>query len=291
MIWFAVAGVAAVTIAAESIADKGVLRREDPALFSSIVMVLSGLITLPFIGVVHWSELTLPIAGWIILCAIVFSTAFTLLTRSIKKLEISVVAPMSTVTPVIGAILASVFLSEHLSRGQIAGMLLLVAGGYFLQLKHGQHWLYPIQRFQQCCEMQYLLISLILYPTFSIMGRYALSRLGVDPYSYIILIRLLAAIYFASYLLISRGTLKVVVTHAGRHKGALFWIALLNTMNGTALAVSLAAAHAVRVLSVVRLSALISTIVGGEVFHERNLFRKSVACVVMLAGALWVAVG
>lgn len=291
MIWLAFASAAAVTVAAESILDKGTLRREQPALFSSVVMVLSGLLVLPFIGVIKWSELTWPIFLWIVLSSVVFSSAFTLLTRALKRLEISTVSPMSTMTPVIGAILASLFLSESLSGGQVAGITMLVFGGYFLQLKPGQSWFYPIQRLQQCCDMQYLLISLTLYPTFSIMGRYTLSRLGVDPYSYIILIRMLAGLYFAGYLVLKGGGLKQVLIHAPRQKGALFWIALLNTMNGTALVVSLAAAHAVRVLSVVRLSALISTVVGGEVFHEKNLFRKSLACIVMLAGALWVALG
>jgi drug/metabolite transporter (DMT)-like permease len=238
MIWFAIAGIAAVTVAAESIADKGALRREDPALFSSIIMVLSALMVLPFVGVVHWSALTWPIFGWITLSSIVFSTALTMLTRAIKHLEISVVAPMSTITPVVAAMLAVAFLGESLNHGQITGMALLVIGGYFLQLKHGQHFLYPIQRIFQCCDIQYLLISLLLYPTFSVMGRYTLNRLGVDPYSYIILIRLLAGLYFAGYLLIAPGGIKTFVTHVPRHKGMLFWIAMLNTVNGTALALA-----------------------------------------------------
>jgi drug/metabolite transporter (DMT)-like permease len=291
MVWFAFASVAAVTVAAENIADKGTLRREKPALFSAVVMVLSGLIVLPFIGVIKWSELTLPIFAWIVLSSVVFSSAFTLLIRSMKRLEISVVSPMSTMTPVIGAILAATFLSESLSGGQVAGITMLVFGGYFLQLKHGQSWFYPIQRLQQCCDMQYLLVALTLYPTFSIMGRYTLSRLGVDPYSYIILIRLLAGLYFAGYLMLRGGGLQQVLIHAPRQRGALFWIALLNTMNATTLVLGLAAANAVRVLSVVRLSALISTIVGGEVFHEKNLLKKSLACIIMLSGALWVALG
>jgi hypothetical protein len=123
------------------------------------------------------------------------------------------------------------------------------------------------------------------------MGRYTLNRLGVDPYSYIILIRLLAGLYFAGYLLIAPGGIKTFVTHVPRHKGMLFWIAMLNTVNGTALAISLAAVHAVRVLAIVRLSAIITTVVGGNIFHEKNLVRKTFACGVMLAGALWVALG
>lgn len=291
MVWLLFASIAAVTVAAESIADKGAVRREDPAIFSSVVMVLSGLMVLPFIWAVDWSKITMPVFFWIVLCSIVFSGAFTFLIRAMKRLEISTISPITTITPVIGAILAATFLGEQLSHGQIAGIVLLVFGGYLLQLKEGQDWFYPIQRIYQCCDMHYLFIALLLYPTFSVMGRYTFTHLGVEPYPYIILIRLLAGVYFAGYLMFFRGGLKQVWIHAPRQKGALFWIALLNTMNGTGLVLALSAAHAVRVLSVVRLSALISTIVGGELFHERQLVRKSLVCIIMLGGALWVALG
>lgn len=291
MLWAVFATTAALTISAESILDKGALRREDPALFSSIVMVLSGLMVLPFIWAVNWSWLTLPIFGWIALSSVVFACAFTFFIRALKKLELSLISPMSTLTPAIAALLAATFLSEPISGGQIAGITLLVFGGYFLQLKEGQDWFYPVQRIWQSCDLHYLFIALLLYPTFSIMGRYTFSHLHVEPYPYIIMIRLLTGIYFAAYLFTQRGGLKDIIEHVPRHKGVLFWVALLDTLNATMLVLALAATHAVRVLSLVRLSALFTTLIGGEIFHERNILKKTLACAVMVAGALWVAFG
>jgi uncharacterized membrane protein len=42
------------------------------------------------------------------------------------------------------------------------------------------------------------------------------------------------------------------------------------------------------VIPIKRLSALFSTVIGGELFHEKYLLRKSIACVVMIIGAVLI---
>jgi len=42
------------------------------------------------------------------------------------------------------------------------------------------------------------------------------------------------------------------------------------------------------VTSIKRLSVLFTVIVGEELFHEKNLLRKSIACVIMLVGTLLI---
>ena len=39
------------------------------------------------------------------------------------------------------------------------------------------------------------------------------------------------------------------------------------------------------VIAVKRMSAFFVVLIGGELFHEKNLLRKSIACLIMLAGA------
>ncbi|HSI21313.1 MAG TPA: DMT family transporter [Verrucomicrobiae bacterium] len=291
MIWAAFASVAAVTVSAEAIIEKGVLRREDPGLFSAIVMVLSGCIVLPFLWIVDWSKLTLPVLAWIMLCSLVMSTAFFLATRSMKHMEISLFAPMSTITPAFVAIIAALTLGETLGRGQWVGIFLLVFGGYCLQLKPGQSWLYPCQRLIQCRDLHYLAVALLLYPIASVMGRYTFTRLGILPYHYLVLMRIFAAMYFLLYIHFRRGGFKAMRKHIPRHKGAFFWISLLNTTNGAALSLALAGAYVVKVLAVVKLSSLVTTIVGGGMFHEHYMLRKTIACIVMLVGVAWVVFG
>ena len=54
----------------------------------------------------------------------------------------------------------------------------------------------------------------------------------------------------------------------------------------------LAQMHAVKiayvglVLPVKRMSALFTTLIGGGIYHEHNLIRKAVSCIVMIVGVL-----
>ncbi len=291
MLWLVFAIIAALTVSAENITEKGLIRRQDPALFSAIVMVLSGLIVLPFIWIVDWSKITLPIFLWIVLCSLVVSSAYNFSMRSMRHLEISVFSPMSTLTPAIVAIIAAATLGESLSHGQIAGLFLLICGGYALQLKPGQDWLYPIQRMRQSKDIHYLLVSLVLYPVASTMGRFTFTHLGIQPYHYFILIRVLAGVYYASYIILFRGGVRTITRSIPKHKGGFFWTSLLYTTYGAATGLALAGAYVVKVLAVIRLSSLITTVVGGEIFHEKNIGRKTFLCLLMVIGVIWVAMG
>jgi len=42
------------------------------------------------------------------------------------------------------------------------------------------------------------------------------------------------------------------------------------------------------VVPIKRLSALFATIIGGELFHEKHILRKSIACVIMIIGAVLI---
>ncbi len=45
------------------------------------------------------------------------------------------------------------------------------------------------------------------------------------------------------------------------------------------------------VIPIKRMSAFFVTAVGGKVFHEKNLVQRTIACVIMLAGAFLVILG
>jgi len=44
-------------------------------------------------------------------------------------------------------------------------------------------------------------------------------------------------------------------------------------------------AYAGLVIAIKRMSAFFVVLIGGEIFHEKNLLRKSIACLIMIGGA------
>lgn len=289
MTWILLSTLSALALSAENILSKGVLRKENPALFAALVAVMSAVVVVPFVWIVDWSKLTLLITGWLVLCTLVTATAFTFATRSMKHLELSVYSPMFTLTPAIVAVMAGILLGEFLHARQLWGIGLIMVGGYALQLKPGQGWLYPVQRIWHSEALHYLLIALLLYPLGTIMARYTFLRLGITPYEYLVIIRLMAGTLFAGYLWWAFGGLRVLTREIPRHKGILFWTTMLGMVEGATLSLALSMAYVAPVLAVKRLSSLFTTVIGGELFHEENLARKTIACIVMLVGAAMVA--
>jgi uncharacterized membrane protein len=67
-------------------------------------------------------------------------------------------------------------------------------------------------------------------------------------------------------------------------------IALLTTLYRLAQAHATALAAVGLVVAVKRSSALFTTVIGGELFREHDLIRKSVACLIMIVGVYLLAV-
>jgi drug/metabolite transporter (DMT)-like permease len=291
MSWVLFSLISAVAVSAENILNKSIVRRQDPLLFTSVVSVLSGIITLPFLWVMDWSSLTLFNFVWLMLVAAVTSLAFVAAVAANKHLEISVSSPMFTLTPAAAAILGVIFLNERLNGGQIAGIVLLIVAGYALQLERGHSWLYPLQRMWQRRGYHLLFWAIVLYPVGAVMVRYSFTDLGMEPYPLFVAIKVIAAVYFAIYLVRRKEGLQVMPEQMLKHKGNYFWVVVLSMINAATIILALAGAYAALAVAVKRLSAIFTTIIGGEIFHERHLIQKSFACVIMVTGAMWVVLG
>jgi len=72
-------------------------------------------------------------------------------------------------------------------------------------------------------------------------------------------------------------------------KNSGWWILLVAVFTlgyRVAQAEAVSIAYVALVGAIKRSSALFSTIIGGELFQEKNLFRKSVACLIIVVGVL-----
>ena len=74
-------------------------------------------------------------------------------------------------------------------------------------------------------------------------------------------------------------------------KNAGWWILLVAVFTvGYRLSQSYAMqnAEAALVSGIKRSAALFATIIGGKLFHEKNLFRKAIACILMIGGVILI---
>lgn len=133
---------------------------------------------------------------------------------------------------------------------------------------------------------RYILLGLFLYG-FTIIGdRIVLSYYHVPAPLYTAIVQVLIAVCFICYALIARGSIRVSLALARDNWKIILLAALLMTsyrwMQAEAVAITTAVGL---VIAIKRSSALFTTIVGGELFSEHDLLRKSgPAVLVTIAG-------
>jgi len=210
-------------------------------------------------------------------------------------MEISVVSPFLTFGPVFVLITAFFFLGETLSLKQIGGLALIVLGAYTLEISKKHDMWEPFRIIKKSKYIHYILFALILYAASATIGRYLLNESyahHVSPYLFLPLMHFFIAINFVILISIFHDGLKGI-QHGMRNAGKwIFCVSIFIVAARTFwfIAVAMPIAKVGLLQAIKRTSALFATVIGGELFHERNLMHKIVACMIMLLGVYFIII-
>lgn len=278
-----VAGIAAVLA-------KQTLKREHAMEYAATLALLNAIVAVPFWGLADLSTVTPTALVAIGVIGLVSAPAFLFLAKAIRHLPISESSPLLVAEPLIVLVLAILFLGESVSAVQLAGILILLAGAYVLESRRRARLLDPI-RVLNNRYAGYILLSLLLYAISSTLDKVVVSNLGVDRFAFIAIVHIILAVVLLAYLAIFYDGIAGVRHGLATAGWPLLLIAVL-TVGYRFLGISAVQLEQVSiVLPLKRLSALFAVIVGGELFGEKHLVRKTLACLIMLAGAWLVVAG
>ena len=133
------------------------------------------------------------------------------------------------------------------------------------------------------------MLGLLLYAFTGVGDRVVIAHWHVPPTLYTALIQLFLAMQFIFITLYYRGGLALPYALIRTNWKSLVFIALLTTGYRLMQAEATALAAIGLVVAVKRSSSLFTTIIGGELFHDKNIFRKSIACLIMIVGVYLIA--
>lgn len=236
---------------------------------------------LPFLTFVDFS-----ISSWN-LFLIMINTAFAfggsfLLNIAYKKCEISAVSPLLNINPLFVILLSYLTFGEVLSSKQFAGVMLILIGGYIITLNDIKYFFQP---FSAIPKKYFLIVfcTLVLWSFCPVINRIVLFDVDTVTYMFffamfIWLIQLILLIYKNNFKMIAAMTRKkwplLVMASA-------FWITsdFLHLF-----AIAIPTVFVSLVIPVKRLSNLLTVVLGGALFKEKNMIVKSAACIFMLAG-------
>lgn len=284
--WYYWVLLSAVTVALVNIVRKHVLNHEhsmEQLAAESPFRLLVLLFLIPWVGMPSGNMLLL-----IALSSGVLYLSMLYKNKAYRHMPISVIAPLQNLSPVVLLIFAFVFLGETLNGWQLAGILLIVIGGYAINLKSGDP-LGPWQALKGHSQTKTVVLLLILLSAIATLNRWMLNDLAMDVVTYFFWMQFMARIialglHFELYHF--KGILKDI-------KKGWFWLlamAVLATADILLFFKGIAQPAALIALAIPlrRTAALIEIMLGGSIYKEKGLLRKATGCFVMLLGVLLI---
>ncbi|PIZ52936.1 hypothetical protein COY26_03200 [Candidatus Woesearchaeota archaeon CG_4_10_14_0_2_um_filter_33_10] len=277
----------AVLTAASTIIEKKTLLKEHAMEFSTVLAIFNFLIALVLLPYINFN-FPIRILCLMYLASVFGSTAFLFIAKSVRHMEISLVSPLMTFSPAIVVLLAFFILGEKVTSLQLFGITLLIIGSYVLETENHSTKKIFTKTFKSN-YFYYILFGLILYAFCSIFDKFILR--AVSPLTYIPIVQFFIAVNFIILICVFHNGFEGI-KHGIKNAGKwIFFVAILVTSYRLFYAQAVSMTYISLVIPIKRMSAFFATLIGGKVFHEKNLTQRVIACVIMLIGAFFVILG
>jgi drug/metabolite transporter (DMT)-like permease len=277
----------AVLVAAASITEKKTLMKEHAMEFAAVLAVTNLFLSLFLIPKVSF-DFSTKLFWLMVFVAILATVAYLFVAKAVRHMEISVSSPMLNFGPAITAVLAFLVLGEGLSLLQVSGITLILVGAYVVEVDHKISNLKdPFIKIVKSRYMHYIFLALAIYGVTSVIDRYVLTR-GVNPYTYLFFVHVFVACFFLVLISVFHDGFKGIrhgYKSAGRY---IFLVAAFTFAYRLFQLFAVSMAFVALVTPIKRISTLITTIVGGKMFHEAGLHLKVAGCVIMVFGVVLI---
>jgi drug/metabolite transporter (DMT)-like permease len=289
MTWFAIALLSAFLSAGAAITQKKVLFNLGALEFSFLLSIVNLLFSIPFFFFVDYETLSSANLSIIFVKSLISVGAFFCVMLSLKNLEISNALPLLALTPGFIAVFAYIFLGESLKQIEVIGLVLLMAGTFVLESGNGNNFILPFNVFYKSKYHRFIIIALVLFTASSILDKFMLIKMKLSPISLTAFQHIYFAILFSIAFYISRR--KTEPKPVTIDKNNLGWIALISLLTigyrfTQILAVGMTSVALV--LAIKRTSVFWAAIIGGKIFNDKDLLKRSLAAILILIGAILI---
>lgn len=291
MEWYWLALISALLSALAAILQKNVLFNISALRFTLIVSIFIAAFSTLLIKFTVFDAVNFNSIAVLIIKSLINASAFLCIMISLKNLELSRTLPVLAASPMLVALLAFIFLGESLKIMEICGMILIVAGTYLLELKKEETVFNPFKIFIVSRYHKVILIALILMSVSSILDKLLLTKFKLPPVTFLVIQNYFFLIIFFIFWKVYNIKVKQEKLFSGLQVSILVIIIIIavvtigyrwTQIESTKLApVGL-------VISLKRLSVLFAVVIGAKIFKEENYFRKVLATVLIVAGALLI---
>ena len=289
MTWFAVALISALLSAFAAITQKKVLFNLSALEFSFLLSIANLVFSIPFFFFIDYDTINILNLLILLVKSVIGVAAFLCVMIALKNLEISNALPLLALTPGFVAVFAFLLLGESLKTVEVIGLMFLIFGTFILESKNLKEFVSPFSVFLKSKYHRYIILALFLFTASSILDKLLLIKLNLSPISLTAFQHIYFAILFSIIFLIS--SRKTKIDSVGFKKENIGWIALISLLTigyryTQIVAVSLASVALV--LAIKRTSVFWATVIGGKLFNDKDLLKRSIAAILILVGAILI---
>lgn len=288
MDWFLLAFVSAIFSAVSAVSEKKALFSLGALEFSYLSSVISLIFTVPFFVIMPPLP---PLSAEFLLLlvkTIMGAGAFFCVMSAIKNLEISEALPLLALSPAFVAVAGVIFINDSLVPLEWLALLLMATGTYVLELRNGNGGaLAPLKALFNLAKYKYIFFALLLFTVSSLIDRMLLKDYKLPPYTFMAFQQLFYAVIFLIAVSVS-GKNPITLFRQPDKKvlGLLAALGIFTVIYRYTQIEATKLAPVALVLSVKRLSVLMAVFSGGKIFKEREVPKRTVAAVIILAGAV-----
>ena len=289
MTWFAVALISALLSAFAAITQKKVLFNLGALEFSFLLSIANLVFSIPFFFFIDYNTINILNLSILLAKSVIGVAAFLCVMIALKNLEISNALPLLALTPGFVAVFAFLLLGESLKTVEVIGLMFLIVGTFILESKNLKEFVFPFNVFLKSKYHRYIILALFLFTASSILDKLLLIKLNLSPISLTAFQHIYFAVLFSIIYLVFRR--KEETTSVVIKKDNLGWIALISVLTigyryTQIVAVSLASVALV--LAIKRTSVFWATVIGGKLFNDKDLLKRSIAAILILVGAILI---
>ncbi len=283
MTWVWLSLIAASFMATEDALIKKFFGHHDPLVMAAFPLAFSLpflLIALPFVPV----PADLSIKFWVNYLAVLTAMALTYFPyyRAINLSPLSLTVPFLSFVPVFALVFGLLFLGERASVWGLAGIGLVVLGGYVLYLDRLREggWLAPFRAIMAEPGSRLMIMTAAVWGLAAVVGKAAMIQ--SSPWFIVVSLHLVLNPILLAIIILRRGVRAVRSLGEAPVKGLVVGAVFFGHAVFHSLGVVLV--QTAYMLSVKRLNVLFILIYGWLLFHERHLGLRLAGVLTMLAG-------
>ncbi|NWF89572.1 MAG: EamA family transporter [Ignavibacteriaceae bacterium] len=289
MTWFAIALLSAFLSAGAAITQKKVLSTIGALEFSFLLSVVNLVFSIPFFFFIDYETINSANLTILFLKSVIGVGAFFCVMLSLKNLEISNALPLLALTPGFIAVFAFFLLGESLKSLEVVGLILLMLGTFILESRNGNKFILPFRILIKSKYHRYVIFALLLFTASSLLDKLLLVKLNLSPISLTAFQHLYFAVLFGIVFLVFNK--KLEATKQFITKNNLLWVAFISVLTIGYRFTQVAAvgmASVALVLAIKRTSVFWATIIGGKIFNDKDLLKRSLAAILIVIGAILI---